>query len=147
VADVLCRRRELFGIDILYEHWRQRKSASTKRDDVDQLRNRSTIRLCRALAPLREFEIFSYVRSAGQVQRDRVIRSSGAGTRAIIVPSMTRHHPCGSEPQGALALETELSRAGFERKNPPASIKGVPYGTTIRARARYSSEKFSLKAS
>jgi V/A-type H+-transporting ATPase subunit I len=153
VADVHLPDDEMLSkIDILYEHCAAEKERLDEQETkVDQLAE--SIHEVKAFAglsrPFGEFEKFSYVSiQMGKVPRDRVDSLvSALGTRAIIVPLDDEGTIlAAASRKGRFALETELSRAGFEKKNPPASIKGVPSEAISALERAYSAEKLQLES-
>jgi len=152
VADVHLPDEEMLSkIDILYERCATERTRLEEQEaKVDQLAE--SIHEAKAFAglsrPFDEFEKFSYVSiQVGRVAKDKIDSLAKAlGTRAIIVPLDDEGTIlAASSRKGRFALETELSKVGFEKKSPPAGVQGVPSEAISALERAYGAEKFQLE--
>ncbi|GAB6275652.1 MAG: V-type ATPase 116kDa subunit family protein [Rectinema sp.] len=153
VEDVHLPDDEMLSkIDILYERCATEKRRFEEQGaKVDQLAEsvheaKAFVGLSR---PFDEFEKFSYVSiQIGKVSKEKIDPLVKAlGTRAVIVPLGDEGTLlAASSRKGRFALETELSKAGFEKKSPPAGVQGVPAEAISALERAYNAEKLRLGA-
>lgn len=153
VEDVHLPDDEMLSkIDILYERCATEKKRFEEQEaKVDQLAE--SIHEAKAFAglsrPFDEFEKFSYVSiQVGKVSKEKIDPLVKAlGTRAVIVPLDDEGTIlAASSRKGRFALETELSKVGFEKKSPPAGVQGVPAEAISALERAYNAEKLRLGA-
>jgi V/A-type H+-transporting ATPase subunit I len=139
-------------IDILYERCATEKKRFEEQEaKVDQLAE--SVHEAKAFAglsrPFDEFEKFSYVSiQIGKVSKEKINPLVKAlGTRAVIVPLGDEGTIlAASSRKGRFALETELSKAGFEKTSPPPGVQGVPAEAISALERAYEAEKLRLEA-
>jgi V/A-type H+-transporting ATPase subunit I len=142
----------LSKIDILYERCMAvKRQLDEEKAKVDQLAE--SIHEVKAFAalsrPFDEFEKFSFVSvKIGKVPKEKVASLVAAlGARAIVVPlDDDGTILAAASRKGRFALETELSRAGFEKKSPPPDLQGVPSEAISALERVYEAEKLRLEA-
>ncbi len=141
----------LSKIDILYERCMAvKRQLDEEEAKVDQLAE--SIHEVKAFAglsrPFDEFEKFSFVSvKIGKVPKEKVASLVGAlGARAIVVPlDDDGAILAAASRRGRFTLETELSRAGFEKKTLPAGLQGVPSEAISALERAYEAEKLRLE--
>lgn len=141
----------LSKIDILYERCASiKENIEEEKAKVDQLAE--SIHEVKAFAglsrPFDELEKFSFVSvKIGRVPPEKITSLRKVlGTRAVVV-SLDDEGTilAAASRKGRFALETELSRVGFEKKNVPADLQGVPSEVIATLERAYDVEKVRLE--
>lgn len=140
----------LEDIESLYARCRDLKERiEAQKNRVDQLAE--SLHEVRAFAglsiPLEQFEKFSYISiQIGRIQKAKLEALQKAlGQRAVIIPLDDEGSIlAAASRKGRFALETELSKAGFEKKTLPKDSAGVPAGAVSALQQASEVEKLRL---
>lgn len=141
----------LSKLDILYERCADLKTRIAEQEaKVDQLAE--SLHEAKAFSglsqPFDELEKFSYVSiQIGHIAKEKLDALEKAlGARAVIIPLDNEGTIlAAASRKGRFALETELSKAGFEKKSPPKEANGVPAEAMSALEHAYQAEKLRLE--
>ncbi len=142
----------LAKLDLLYGRCVELKKTIDEQDaKVDQLAE--SIHEAKAFSglsrPFEEFEKFSYVSiQVGTLPKDKLSAlEASLGSRAVFIPLDSEGTIlAASSRKGRFALETELNKAGFEKKNLPEGVHGVPAEAVAALERTYNAEKLRLES-
>jgi len=142
----------LAKLDLLYGRCAELKKTIDDQDaKVDQLAE--SIHEAKAFSglsrPFGEFEKFSYVSiQVGTLPKDKLrALEESLGTRAVFIPLDSEDTIlAASSRKGRFALETELNKAGFEKKTPPEGVQGVPAEAVAALERAYGAERLRLES-
>lgn len=142
----------LSEIDILYDRCTDLKMRiEMQKAKTDQLAE--SLHEAKAFSslslPFNELEKFSYVSiQIGHIPKEKLDTLEKAlGARAVIIPLDDEGTIlAAASRKGRFALETELSKVGFEKKSPPKEVTGVPAETMSALEHAYQAEKFKLES-
>lgn len=142
----------LAKLDLLYGRCIELKGIIDEQDvKVDQLAE--SIHEAKAFSglsrPFEEFEKFSYVSiQVGTLPKEKLAAlEKSLGSRAVLIPLDGEGTIlAASSRKGRFALETELNKAGFEKKTPPQGVQGVPAEAVAALERAYSAEKLRLES-
>lgn len=141
----------LAELDALYGRCaKEKQEIEEQQARVDQLAE--SLHEAKAFAvlghPFGEFEKFSYVSiQIGKINKEKMSALvSALGSRAVIVPLDDEGTIlAASSRKGRFALETELSKVGFEKEKPPEGLQGVPAEALSALEAAYNAGKLRLE--
>ncbi len=142
----------LAKLDLLYGRSTElKKTIDEQAAKVDQLAE--SIHEAKAFSglsrPFEEFEKFSYVSiQVGRLPKEKLSAVEAAlGPRAVFIPLDSEGTIlAASSRKGRFALETELNKAGFEKKTLPEGVQGVPAEAVAALERAYNAEKFRLES-
>lgn len=142
----------LAKLDLLYGRCAELKTAiDAQTAKVDQLAE--SIHEAKAFAglsrPFEEFDKFSYVSiHVGKLPKEKLGElEASLGARAVVIPLDDEGTIlAASSRKGRFALETELNKAGFEKKTLPEGLQGIPAEALAALERAYGAEKLALES-